>query len=146
MTTGIRIKDPITSMEGTPHGCTIELDVDPFPINGYFDGFILELSNAALVRLHEEIGARLPEGVARPVKSRPVVARHSYRKRQGCTSKFYGVHKDRGMVRRLLPWKVQIRSSDAYLFMAFETEIEAAKKYNEWVIEYKLNRPLNVIE
>jgi hypothetical protein len=145
MTTGIRVKDPIIGLLSDAEGCLIEFDVKPFDLNGYFDGFTVELSPLQLEKLHNEIGQRLHREVE-PVKERKNAHRHIRPKTEGMSSQFYGVHKDGGMKNRKSPWRAQIREPHMYLFQMFQTEVEAARKYNEWVEKHGLShRPLNVI-
>jgi hypothetical protein len=58
------------------------------------------------------------------------------------TSKYYGVTFKKGLKNK--PWFAQITVNKKYTHIGcFKTELEAARAYNEYVIKYGLNKPLN---
>lgn len=59
-------------------------------------------------------------------------------------SKFYGISFNKGKEHKKKPWQVGTTFNKKFKRIGYyKTEIEAAKAYNEFVINNKLNRPLN---
>lgn len=61
-------------------------------------------------------------------------------------SKFYGLYRnDRNSINRK-PWAAQTRVNKKHIYIgSYNTEIEAAQAYNNYIINNNLNRPLNDI-
>lgn len=63
------------------------------------------------------------------------------------SSKYYGVSFNKGISHKSKPWGVSLGCAEKLIYIGyFKTEIEAAQAYNDYVVKYKLNRPLNKIE
>ena len=133
--TSIRVKDPITTIEMGVGGISIDFRVKPFEMKGAFDGFCLELTHLEMEQLHHNLGQRLqtlktaPEFVPTRIPRGPR------------TSKFLGVSRGDQATK----FRVQLKHDGKYLCKFFDSEIDAAKQYNEWVKETGADRPLNVI-
>lgn len=62
------------------------------------------------------------------------------------SSEFYGVSFNPSVHNINKPWRARITyNRKGILIGSYKTEIEAAQAYNDYIIEHKLNRPLNEI-
>ena len=60
-------------------------------------------------------------------------------------SEFYGVSYDRSKEHKNKPWFAQIRVDKKRIYLgSYKTELEAAIIYNNYVVDYILDRPLNI--
>ena len=61
-------------------------------------------------------------------------------------SKYYGITFHKNLKQKKKPWEVQIWINGRKISLGYyKTELEAAKAYNDYVIEHNLNRSLNKI-